>query len=847
MSSAGRVFWRLVAAAALFGPLSPALAQNAAVTVTVNAAANRHAINPGVYGVAFATQTQLADLNCPLNRQGGNATSRYNWQLNASNRGLDWYFESIPEDSAAPGELGDSFISTARAAGADPMLTIPMLAWVARLGPGRSKLASFSQAKYGAQQHSDTEWFPDAGNGVLLNGHKITGNDPNDANVPVDSFFQQGWVNHLVSTWGTAANGGLRYYILDNEYSLWHGTHRDVHPQGATMDEVRDRMLEFAARIKDVDPSALVIGPEEWGWPGYLYSGYDQQQADANGWTFFPDSHAHGDWLYVPWLLDQFRQNNASSGRRLLDVLSLHYYPQAGEYSWEFDPRTQRLRNRSTRALWDPNYLEESWIADHVQLIPRMKNWVAQYYPGTRTAITEYNWGWEGHMNTATTQADLFGIFGREGLDLATYWTTPFTGSPTYNAIKLYRNYDGSKSVFGDVSVQATSTANADDLACFAAQRSSDNSLTVMVISKDLPDADGSDTPTTPVTLNLANFNADTAAQVWQLKAATNAITRLADVGVTNGSLSTTLPAQSITLFVIPQAAAATYTLDASPGSVAPGGPLTVHWTAPAGRPSTDWIALYKVGNPNTAYGWWQYTQGAASGTFNLTAPALSGQYEFRYLQNNGFTSVATSNTVTVTGGGGSTYSLTASPGSVAAGSALSISWTAPNGRPATDWIALYKVGDPNTAYGWWQYTQGAIAGSYNLTAPATAGQYEFRYLQNNGFTSVATSNTVTVTGGGGSGGGGSYTLTASPATVGRGASLTISWTAPAGRPANDWIALYRVGDPNTFYQWWQYTGGAASGSFTLNAPNTAGQYEFRYLLNDGYSSAATSNTVTVH
>jgi hypothetical protein len=31
-----------------------------------------------------------------------------------------------------------------------------------------------------------------------------------------------------------------------------------------------------------------------------------------------------------------------------------------------------------------------------------------------------------------------------------------------------------------------------------------------------------------------------------------------------------------------------------------------------------------------------------------------------------------------------------------------------------------------------------------------------------------------------------------------------------------------------------------------LTAPMTAGQYEFRYLLNNGYTSSATSNTLTV-
>src|SRR5262249_14529367 len=187
--------------------------------------------------------------------------------------------------------------------------------------------------KYGAQQANDWQWFPDAGNGVLTNGQNVTGNDPNDANVLTDSLFQQGWVNHLIATWGTAANGGLRYYLLDNEHSIWYATHRDVHPTGPTMDEIRSKMLDYAARVKDVDPSALVVGPEEWGWSGYFYSGYDQQYANAHGWSSFPDRAAHGNWDYLPWLLDQLRQNNTSTGRRLLDVFSVHYYPQGGEFS----------------------------------------------------------------------------------------------------------------------------------------------------------------------------------------------------------------------------------------------------------------------------------------------------------------------------------------------------------------------------------------------------------------------------------------------------------------------------------------------------------------------------------
>ena len=126
---------------------SMAVAQNPTATVTVDVNLNRKPIDPRIYGIAYGTSAQLSDLNVPLNRYGGNNTSRYNWQINADNRGQDWYFESIPENSSTPGERGDTFISTTQAAGARAMITIPLLDWVGKLGANRSKLARFSQAK----------------------------------------------------------------------------------------------------------------------------------------------------------------------------------------------------------------------------------------------------------------------------------------------------------------------------------------------------------------------------------------------------------------------------------------------------------------------------------------------------------------------------------------------------------------------------------------------------------------------------------------------------------------------------------------------------------------------------
>jgi hypothetical protein len=91
----------------------------------------------------------------------------------------------------------------------------------------------------------------------------------------------------------------------------------------------------------------------------------------------------------------------------------------------------------------------------------------------------------------------------------------------------------------------------------------------------------------------------------------------------------------------------------------------------------------------------------------------------------------------------------------------------------------------------------------------------------------------------------GVYTVTASTNIVAPGGELSVSWTASAGKPL-DWIGLFKVGDWNGAHGWSSYTGGATAGTFTLSAPGQVGQYEFRYLLNDGVDDAARSGLVTV-
>jgi hypothetical protein len=540
-------------------PLPPTT--NATVAVQVDALAGRHPISPLIYGVAFASSNDLAALNFTMNRSGGNAETSYNWQLNAHNHAADWYFESIDDGDATPGATADAFVANSLYGGAQPLITIPMIGWSPKLGPQRGKLASYSIAKYGPQLANDWEWMPDAGDGIGTNATThtswlITTNDPNDANFPTNSVFQSGYVQHLISGWGNSTNGGVRYYIMDNEHSIWFGTHQDVHPVGPTMQEILGRILDYASMVKSNDPNALVCGPEEWGWSGYFYSGYDQQwsgQHNNSGASQYPDRLANGGWDYMPWLLNQIHQHDTNTGQRLLDYFTLHCYPQGAEGAdggTDVSPATELLRNVSTRQFWDTNYVDESWIGEQptnniLMLIPRMQAWVTNNYPGTKIGVTEYNWGADAYINGATAEADILGIFGRQGLDLATRWEVPADNTPTFLSMQMYRNYDGRKSAFGDTSVSAT-VPDPDDLSAFAAIRTNDSSLTVMVINKVLSGV-------TPLSLNLTNFANSGTAQAWQLTAS-NVIMQLPAVPYAGGVLSNLLPAQSITLFVLPTA-----------------------------------------------------------------------------------------------------------------------------------------------------------------------------------------------------------------------------------------------------------------------------------------------------
>ena len=137
-----------------------------------------------------------------------------------------------------------------------------------------------------------------------------------------------------------------------------------------------------------------------------------------------------------------------------------------------------------------------------------------------------------------------------------------------------------------------------------------------------------------------------------------------------------------------------------------------------------------------------------------------------------------------------------------------------------------------------------------SLKAPTTSGSYYINTQMSKGgqkFGGTSGYTVLNVAGSSTSSASQGVTLTASPGTVALGAPITVTWNVTGIQPAtNDWIGLYSVGAGNMSYRAFKYTGGGVSGSFTFTAPTVSGSYEARYLLKNGFTSAATSNTITV-
>lgn len=524
--------------------------QGVEITLDVDTSQVLGSISPAIYGMAQPKAEHFAELKIPLSRWGGNATTRYNWELgNAWNSARDWYFRNgnygaVAPEYRKPSSVADKAIVETLKAGADMILTIPTIGWVAKDDNTGSESKNVP---------------PEGGDALSSKAEAIPGYDPTENRkrtsirsvarkgkpfqFPPDRedgiVYQDEWIAHLVQRFGSAKAGGVKYYAMDNEPDLWDSTHTDIHPVRLGYQETLDQFLEYAKAVKEVDPTAKILGPVAWGWTGYFFSSRDR---GTDNFATHAERKSHSNMPFLPWFLQQVSRQDASRGRRTLDYLDIHFYPAAqGVYEGKTDVDTNALRLRSVQGLWNPDYVDESWIGTSVQLIPRMKQWIQRYYPGTKLAITEWNWGAESTLNGGIAIAEVLGVLGREHVDMASYWTAPPVGSPGFFAWKMYLNADGTGKGFGETAL-AASSSDFERVSLFASVESKSRTLCLMILNKMPFD-------TAKITLNIKGKQVPENGKVYRYSEEDpKIILGSSAIDFREGRAQLTLPPYSITL-----------------------------------------------------------------------------------------------------------------------------------------------------------------------------------------------------------------------------------------------------------------------------------------------------------
>ena len=431
---------------------------DAPLLVRIDLGGERKAISPLIYGVNnFSDATVYNAVTTTAVRQGGNRMTGYNWETNYSNAGSDWYHHSDTYLSSmtTPGYVATSFVKIARAKGVPYRLTTLQLAgYVAADKAGTVDEADTAPSARWAEVVADKE------------GELSLKPDLADGRV-----YTEEYVAFLIAKLGTSQEGGVQAYSLDNEPALWHHTHSRIHPEPVGARELIDRSIATAKVVKALDPQAEIYGPALYGFTAY------ENLADENDPDWKAAKEAHGYRWYLDYYLDEMRLASEAAGVRLLDVLDIHYYSESARVG--FDDRLQAVRT-----LYEDGFRENSWIGQwrqhNLPLLPLVQASISQYYPGTKLAITEYNYGGED-VSASIAQAETLGCFAACGVYSAFIWGG---NDWQYNAIDLYTNHDGQGGAFGDTLIPAHASDHSRSVAYAAVRGEGDEALTIMITNK---------------------------------------------------------------------------------------------------------------------------------------------------------------------------------------------------------------------------------------------------------------------------------------------------------------------------------------------------------------------------
>lgn len=444
------------------------------VDVTIDLNSDTKEISPYIYGINDGISLKYTNVKSV--RLGGNRMTAYNWENNLSNAGSDWYNST---DTYMTNDVRDEYKHMPGAAALDviadakehnipySLLTLQMAGYVA---DGVSKRLSDSDTA------PNTEHWAEVKN--TKGSDYVMTPDKNDHVIYNDEYL-----NYLINTIGNSENGGFKGYALDNEPALWSGTHKLIQTSALSCSTLVEKSVDLAKVVKNMDSKAEVFGPSLYG-----YNAYDNFQG-APDWNSLKTTNNYR-W-FIDYYLDEMKKASDEAGTRLLDVLDLHYYTEAKgacgiRTCTHFDDdECIKARVNSVRSLWDADYREDSWIVDcgakFFPLLPNIQESINQYYPDTKLAFTEYDFGGGRDISGGVTEADFLGLCATHGVYYTTLWSFD-NNAFQLAAINMFTNYDRNGTGFGDQLVTGTTCSDDYTVGAYAALTSTEKDGTLRII-----------------------------------------------------------------------------------------------------------------------------------------------------------------------------------------------------------------------------------------------------------------------------------------------------------------------------------------------------------------------------
>lgn len=262
----------------------------------------------------------------------------------------------------------------------------------------------------------------------------------------------------------------------------------------------------------------------------------------------------------------------------------------------------------------------------------------------------------------------------------------------------------------------------------------------------------------------------------------------------------------------------------AAPDEVTAGSEIPVQWTGPDNR--GDYLTLVAKGAAEGEYGNYSYTRNSREGVLGVRAMESPGEAELRYVSGQKGRTLA-SRAIRIL----PAEAALKAPESVPAGSEVKIEWKGPDNR--SDYITIVPATAEEGRYAAYAYTSNSKDGIARVKAPEDPGPGEIRYVTGQeGKTLARVAIRIDPV----------SAKVESPGEVVAGAEFTVGWTGPKNR--GDFVTIVPKAAEIGKYLEYFYTSNTEN-SGTLRAPETAGEYEVRFMTAGGKMLASAPVAVT--